>query len=700
MPSSQFKKNSPVWNRQEYALFWHRQKWFIIAIFFVISAGFLFYSLMIPRYYSSTCVFVWDRIDLQHNNSHLPIIQPQPSPALYKGLIDEPFKERLLKRTREKFPNVPPPALVRIRRDLETKLRFEKARPQNSAALDVRSRRPELAYNLAVETMDLLEEKLTSLQKEEIQKVTRFLATKKEYIQTKIQDIDDKIVSLKLQNTNTGSPGYTRFSLEVQEIEKKLADTSIERELAESNLQAYQQQLKSMSLEMSESPFEESPLLLEQRRELDKVVEKRNRLANAGYTEESLQRLDQEIDQKKQQLIEYTLNQSKSVIHPFKKNIHPSVINELEKKILHQKLDLHVLRNQEQLYKKLLREQKPLASRENRHEHELAQLQKNKSIYNQLYASIVEELEDLMFILESGPESLRIIRAASIPKSPVPIYRSRIITLGVYLGIIFAFGSALLRHRRKKSLKNEIDVSKETNQPLLGIIPTANLKNHNYQKIEQTFTGICMKLYLQSDRKKMNSILLTSALQGEGKSFCAVNFFINCANLGKRVLLIDANLRNPKLNSIFDVPVSPGLSDYVLGYNSLQETTSRIHRNNSLLIAAGRAMENPVAVLSHQRMKNLLSMGTTKFDLVIIDGSHILQPANDPLIISKLVSHTLLVTQRSETPLAYIKQSLSTLQELDITITGIILNDISGKNSHAGNSKTTENFTRYDKVQA
>lgn len=699
MPSSHFKKRSPVWGGQEYAFFWRRQKWFILTIFLLIAAGFLCYSLMIPRYYSSTCVFIWDRIDLQKNNSHLPIIQLQPSPALYKGLIDEPFKERLLESIHKRFPKIPHRTLKRIRRELDTKLHFEKARPQNSVALDVRSRRPELAFNLAQETMDLLEENLTLLQKEEIQKVTRFLVTKKEYIQAKIQALDNKIVSLQIRNNTTGSSGYNRFSLEIQEIEKKFADTSIERELAESNLRAYQQQLKSMSLEMSESPFEESPLLLKHRRELDKLIEKRNRLANTGYTEDSLQRLDQQVDQKKHQLIELTLKRSNSVIHPLK-NIHPSVIKELEKKILQQRLDLYVLQNQEKLYKKLLNERKPLASRENKYEYDLLQLQKSKSIYHQLYASIIEDLEDLTFILESGPKSLRIIRAASLPKTPVPIYRSRLITLGIYLGIVFAFGLALLRHHMKKSLKNEADVSKETDYPLLGIIPTASLQGRDYQKIEETFTGICIKLYLQNDREKMNSILLTSAVRGEGKSFCAVNFFINCANLGKRVLLIDTNLRNPKLSSIFEVPASPGLSDYILGYNSLQETAKRIHRNNSILIPAGSVLENPIAVLSHQRMKNLLDMGQTKFDLVIIDGSHILQPANDPLIISKLVSHTLLVIRRGETPLVDIKQGLSTLQDLDITSLGIILNDISGKNNHNRNSKAAHNHTRHDKVQA
>ncbi len=690
MPSSNLKKGSRVWGRQEYAFFWHQQKWFMIIVFLAIVGGFFLYSLSIPQYYSSRSVFVWDRIDLQKDNHTLPVIQTRPSPALYRGLLNASFKERLLERIIEKYPKTPEGEIRKIRKEIDKKLYFEKAEPQNGVSLKALSHRPELAFALVEETLGLLDDELDLIRKKEIQKVTRFLNTKKEYLLAKIQSIDEKIASQEQSRTNIGSV-TTTFPIEIQNIEKKLADTRIERELAESNLRAYRQQLNAMSLEMSESPFEESPRLLEQRRQLDQLIERRNRFANQGYTKETLNKLDQQIEQQKQKLIEITLNR-KSLTSDLN-NIQPSVIQDLKKKILQQKLNLHVLQSQERLYKRLLNEHKFAVPGKSRQIHQLTQLQNTRSIYNQLYASILKELEDLNFILQAKPENLRVIHAAIVPKTPIPIFRSRLLTLGIYLGVVIAILLALLRHHSKTSLKSEIDVVKETGYPLLSVIPRVNLSNPDHQKMEDTFTGMCMKLYLQPHQSKMNSILLTSALQEEGKSFCAVNFFINCAKLGKRVLLIDTNLRNPRLHSIFEVGSYPGLSDYIFGKSSLQTAAKKIHKNNSILITAGREVENPISVLSHSRMKELLHIGATRFDLVILDAAHILLTASDPLILSKLVSHTLLVVRRGETRLEIIKKAISNLQQMDIDISGIILNDI------AGNNHYDKAFTFYQKKQ-
>ncbi|MBD3384418.1 polysaccharide biosynthesis tyrosine autokinase [candidate division KSB1 bacterium] len=692
MPSSNLKKNSRVWSRQDYAFFWYQQKWFIVIVFLAIVGIFYVYSLSIPRYYSSKCVFVWDRIDLQNDNHTLPVIQTNPSPALYRGLVGDSFKERLLGRIIEKYPKTAEREIKQIRQEINEKLFFDRAEPKNSAFLKALSHSPELAFTIVEETLDLLDDELDLIRENEIQKVAKFLNTKKEYLLGKIQSIDEKIAVQKQQNRTNINSGRATFPIQIQNIEKKLADTCIERELAESNLMAYRRQLNAMSLEMAESPFEESPLLLEQRKRLDQLIEKRNRFANQNYSPEALRQLDQEIEQQKQKLIELTLNRSISKPGDLY-NIHPSVIQELKKKSLQQELNLHVLKGQERLYKRLLNERKFKVPEQSREIHKLAQLQNTRSIYNQLYSSILKELEDLTFILQAQPENLRVIHAAVVPKTSIPLYRSRLLTLGIYLGLLIAIALALLRHHSKTSLKNEIDVIKETEYPLLGVIPRADLKNSDYQKLEDTFTSICMKLYLQPHQSKMNSILLTSALQGEGKSFCAVNFFINCAKLGKRVLLIDTNLRNPRLHNIFEVNSYPGLSDFVFGKSSLQTAAKKIHKNNSILIPAGRQVENPISVLSHSRMKELLHMGATRFDLVILDAAHILLTASDPLILSKLVSHTLMVVRRGETRLEIIKKAISSLQQMDIDISGIILNDIVGNNHY------DRAFTSYQKKQ-
>lgn len=172
------------------------------------------------------------------------------------------------------------------------------------------------------------------------------------------------------------------------------------------------------------------------------------------------------------------------------------------------------------------------------------------------------------------------------------------------------------------------------------------------------------------------TIMFTSALLGEGKSTISTNIAIaSSRNRQKPSLLIDFDLRRPKLHHIFKVDKAPGVVDAVTNQVSFQELVKDSGFPNLKIITSGNLNESPIKIFNAQNIKAFLDTASSYYDNIIVDAPPVI-PVSDPLVIGKFVDNVILVAKAGETPKRVIQRAVDMIHNVEIKISGIILNNM------------------------
>lgn len=195
--------------------------------------------------------------------------------------------------------------------------------------------------------------------------------------------------------------------------------------------------------------------------------------------------------------------------------------------------------------------------------------------------------------------------------------------------------------------------------------------NHHEFGSEQLRT-LRSRLYQVRDRMPLKTLLITSALPGEGKTFVTANLAHSFVRQHeRRILLIDADLRRSHLHQILGAPGEPGLTDYLLGQADEKSIVQRGALENLFLIPGGKAVSNPAELLASARMKQLIERMAPLFDWVVLDSPPVI-PVSDPSLLADLCNGVLLVVRSGATPL---DAALRASQELrEKRVVGVVLN--------------------------
>ena len=202
--------------------------------------------------------------------------------------------------------------------------------------------------------------------------------------------------------------------------------------------------------------------------------------------------------------------------------------------------------------------------------------------------------------------------------------------------------------------------------------------------VSETFRTLRTNIQFMDTSKKMKTLLLTSTFPGEGKSWVASNLAITFAQAGKKVVLIDADMRKGRQYTIFEVSPRPGLSNYLSGIDSKSEENSideiidyiqETEVKNLYVISAGNIPPNPSELLITPKMVNLLDKLKQVSDIVIIDGTPC-ELVTDSVILSRLVDTTVIVTAHKQTKKDTLQKIVTNIQNVGGKIAGIVLNKI------------------------
>lgn len=196
--------------------------------------------------------------------------------------------------------------------------------------------------------------------------------------------------------------------------------------------------------------------------------------------------------------------------------------------------------------------------------------------------------------------------------------------------------------------------------------------------VKEAYNAIRTNLLFSQQGEKCPIFVITSPTAHNGKSINAINMAISLAQMGKRTLLIDADMRNPTIHRMFSIPVKNGLSEILAGLTD-NITVSKTDVENLSVLTAGKIPPNPTELLSSSRMDKLLDFVKAHYDCVFIDTPPVNLVTDSTSFSSKATGY-ILVIKSVTTDIQEVKVTVSTLQHINANIVGFVLNDVNAKN--------------------
>jgi capsular exopolysaccharide synthesis family protein len=304
----------------------------------------------------------------------------------------------------------------------------------------------------------------------------------------------------------------------------------------------------------------------------------------------------------------------------------------------------------------------------------------------QIYQSLLERAKEVESMAGVSSSNIQIVDKALTPLLPYKPRVRRNLLLAIVVGLLGGIGLAFFVEYFNDSITDPEEIATRFNIPILGIAP---LEKNGGRPIEKVFVAdprsplaeslrtARVSIRLSGAKAHSKSILLTSTRPREGKSTLAANLSLAFYSAGEKVLLIDADLRNPRLHEIFDwetVRGSAGLSRYLAGISEENLVVCNGIKNLHL-IPAGPVPPNPVELLASPRFRDLIASMQQRYDRIIIDAPPFLGFA-DILVMSQSVGGIVLVSSMGETTRAALRDFKKNIANCKGTILGCIVNKV------------------------
>jgi capsular exopolysaccharide synthesis family protein len=325
----------------------------------------------------------------------------------------------------------------------------------------------------------------------------------------------------------------------------------------------------------------------------------------------------------------------------------------------------------------------------------LQSLSQEAASSRQLYDALYGKLKEINIQAALRATNIEIANPALPPAKPKrpnpPLY----LAIGLIAGLFFGVSSAFVREHMDDTVRVGLQLQGGAPLPMLANIPsspvlkslpskptldsvseTSPLLNDPRSTSAESFRSLRTAIHVASHSGRLRSLLVTSPLFGEGKSTVAYNTAIAFALAGKKVLLLDADMRKPIQHKLFDRPCSPGLTDVLEGRAT---TASVIHRHRTVqslsLLPSGAETSSSAELLESDKFNVLLATLTQEYDLVIADSPPILL-VSDARILSEKFGATLAVVRARQTTKTVLKSLASVLELSGSRAVGMVLNGV------------------------
>ncbi len=321
------------------------------------------------------------------------------------------------------------------------------------------------------------------------------------------------------------------------------------------------------------------------------------------------------------------------------------------------------------------------------YEREFINIKRQQSIKEGLYNFLLQRKEEASVSYASNIVTNKIISPAYIDNNPVRPKKVLIYLFFFLTGIIIASVYIWLRYLLNTNITSKKDIEKVTNIPIVAEIykydvPKFTSLNERTVLTEQVLNLRNNLKFLLAGIHHTPAILFTSSMSGEGKTFISSHLGNALTYNNKKVILLEFDLRKPKLSQSLGISNSSGVTNYLVGFETLDQVIKKIPGNDNLfIIPSGPIPPNPVELIESEKMKELFVILREKFDYIIIDTSPV-GMVSDAKSLSPLIDCSLFIVRFNYTPKIKFKELVAEIEGSAFPKIGIVFNGVDLQSSY------------------
>jgi tyrosine-protein kinase Etk/Wzc len=327
-------------------------------------------------------------------------------------------------------------------------------------------------------------------------------------------------------------------------------------------------------------------------------------------------------------------------------------------------------------------------------EQDVLRLTRDVKVNTDLYISLLNSAQQLRLVKASKVGNARLLDTAVKPIKPLRPNKPVVVALAALIGLFLGVLAAVVRKNLFGGIEDPHEIEQRLGLTVSAAIPHSKLQETLYQQIQRNEKGLAVLAHLhptdaavESMRSfrtslqfsmldaKNNIMMLTGPTPGIGKSFVSANFAVVLASTGKRVLLVDADLRKGYLNRYFGLDRKNGLSEIIAAQLSLEQALHRGVVENVDFISTGEIPPRPAELLSHGNFAAFLDEVSQRYDFVVVDTAPVLA-VSDALAVAPHAGVIFNIARGGISTLGEIDEAVKRLRQVGAGVTGIVFNDL------------------------
>lgn len=337
-----------------------------------------------------------------------------------------------------------------------------------------------------------------------------------------------------------------------------------------------------------------------------------------------------------------------------------------------------------------LNQQKTEALSMNRKNIDYSVLERDVDSSKQIYESLMQRAKETGVSSELKTSNIRVVDRAETPRRPSsPDYALNLL-LGLLGGGTFGVGLAFFFEYLDSHIKTPDEIVTHLHMPALGMLPAVNAKefegyplldHHISAGFSEAFRAVRTNIIFSSAEEGSRTLVVTSTGPGEGKTTFSANLAISLAQTGQRVLLIDGDMRKPKLQEAFGVAQEPGLSNLLVGKTKASECVRKTRTPGLWVLPAGKIPPNPAELLGSQRFREFLIGLKEHFDWVLLDSPPVMAVI-DAAVVAHRATGVVFVVGAEMTSRHNAMAAVKQLENAHAKFVGAVLNKVEIEKHH------------------
>jgi tyrosine-protein kinase Etk/Wzc len=335
-------------------------------------------------------------------------------------------------------------------------------------------------------------------------------------------------------------------------------------------------------------------------------------------------------------------------------------------------------------------------------EQELLKLSRDLKINTELYTSLLNTARQLRLVTASATSNVRLVDMPMMPERPISAGLPKIFGIGILAGLLAGIGAAVLRKSVRRGVEDPLEIEQMVNLPVYASIPHSdtqkNLKARRgrlpllakdapYDGAMESLRKFRAVMHYMASRNRNNISLILSPTAGNGKSFISANLAALLGMGNKRVLLIDADLRNGDLHRYFNVDQEEGLTEALSGTANIEKLIRRDVAPNVDLITSGTLPRESELLLT-PALQSLLRLLAPRYDMVLINGAPLLE-VSDSLALGVHAGAVYVVAKAGVSTIREIGETVRQLRQAGLTANGCLFNGAKTRSHYAYQYKYT-----------